>query len=175
MPTTEAHPIPIEAKSPIAPFQKSLQKYWQYYSDKGRNFHTKGMLKEASHYFLESVRVAQALIFDDIHRNPDGKYSGIEMLYIASHNLASCHNQQNDMAEGELVLRTCHREISELAINKKHSKALRLESLCVLERSLFSLASQLAFMNKPAQVHRLIDETGKVVDGLQQQLAISGI
>lgn len=153
--------------------QDSLQKYWHYYTSKGRENHSKGHLKEAASYFLEAVRIGRALIVDELTKGKVSEQQGVELLYIASHNLASCYNGQNQSTKGESILKECHDCIIAISMDATKSNELRLESLCVLKKSLFSFASQLAYMNKPADIHSLIDKTEKIANTLQRQLALS--
>lgn len=150
--------------------KSSLQKYWHYYASKGRESHLNGRLRQATDYFIESVRIGKALVLDELKDSKKNQQHGIELLYIASHNLASCYNGQNKSTQGEDILKECHDAIITISMDNSYSNTLRLEALCVLKKSLFSLSSQLAYMNKPAEIHSLINKTEQIATCLQKQL-----
>lgn len=156
----------------IIELRSRLLNYCKSALDKGRQHHAKGLLDKAIFCFLEAVQLSYGLTSNN-HTSHENPFAGIEMYYTASHNLASCYNQQNDWLRAEIILRNCHEKIISLAEDTNKSRELRLESLCVLKRSLFSLASQLAFMNKPSEIHELINHTETIADNLQQALGIN--
>lgn len=168
----QIQPLPQDQPADLQQaYQHRLEKYWHYYSDKGCESHHCGRLKEACGYFLECVRISRVLI-DDGQIQCNHQKTSMDCFYIASHNLASCYNGQNQSSEAEKVLNNCHTTMMATLQNQSISRALRLETLCVLKKSLFSLASQLAHMNKPAEIHTLINTTEAIANKVEKELAL---
>ncbi len=145
-----------------------LYSYWCYYAEKGRSCHEQSSTKRALEAFQECIRISKLLLH--CVNNKTREISGIELMFIASHNLAACHNQLHQASLGEIVLRELHTQIIDLCESLKNPRDLRLEALSVLDRSLFSLTSQLAYMGRLSEIHGLIENTETFADKVSKQL-----
>lgn len=98
------------------------------------------------------------------------KKSGLEMLYFSSHNLAACYNTLHKSALATDVLKELHQDLMAIVQNRFASRKLRIEALANLDKSLFSLCSQLAYTNQTKDIHALILQTENVASMVYSQL-----
>ena len=86
-----------------------------------------------------------------------------EMLHHASHNLAACHNAMGQGLLAKKVLRKLHDRFIRMASCSNQPRPIRLEVMANLDQSLFSLTSQLAYLNQVEEIHPIIVKTENVV------------
>jgi hypothetical protein len=143
--------------------EKKLRSYWRYYANKGKDFHNRGLLKQAVTAFDECHLISKLLLKSlGSHSQNCARpqhCSGVELLFMSCHNLAACYNKLQLATNGENILRKFYSQIIDLCSNKSETRELRLEALSILDESLFSLASQLGYMGKTLEVRKLINQT----------------
>lgn len=111
----------------------------------------------AAKYFAHSVEISKELkeyFFTD--------NSGIGMLYSSSHNLSACLNANKKSLEAKHVLLDLYEYLIEVITNRFKKNKIRIEALSYLDKSLFSLSSQLGYINEVENIHMLIRQTEKV-------------
>lgn len=141
---------------------------WMLNNQQGHQHHKRGMFSKAIAFFSASSTIAKQLQEESI--NNIVKKSGLEMLYISSHNLAACYNAYNKSQEATETLRELHRTLSNMASNKYQKRSLRLEALANLDKSLFSFASQLGYINHTEEIHDIIMSTEHIAANVSKEL-----
>ena len=143
-PTIEHKTSSIEDK--YLQWQKMNTQAYQAYSMKNYSL--------AAKHFSHSVEMSKELkeyFFTD--------NSGISMLYSSSHNLSACLNANKKSLEAKHVLLELHEYLIEVITNRFKKNKIRLEALSHLDKSLFSLSSQLGYINEVENIHALIRRT----------------
>jgi len=140
---------------------QSLYKKWEYLNHEGRRSHKSNQIKHAIHYFEQAAQVSVYMRYF-IPKHPE-VYSGLYMAYMSNHNLAACYNSNQQCAKGKEVLLELHNNLMTITANRFNPKALRLEALAIIDKSLFSLVSQLAYLNDTSDIHSYIKETDILV------------
>ena len=92
------------------------------------------------------------------------------MLFQATHNLAACYNASGQNQSGTKTLTELHLYLTYTISNSTKERSQRLEALAILDRVLFSLASQLAYENQVTEIHKLIRLTEQVAEHASRQL-----
>ena len=161
------------ASTPAAPQdrvheEERLRAHIHYHANRGRQYHSKGALKKAADSFAECIRISKLLLLSNNHKT--NELSGIELLFMASHNMAACCNQLRDARQGETILRELYTQVVSLCDSQQYNQAVRLEALSVLDKSLFSLASQMAYMGKASGIQTLIAKTEAFADSVSRKL-----
>ena len=145
-----------------------LHACWQHYAEHGRHYKQQGHSLRAAEKFSECIRISQLLI--DSKASLKGGNSACELLYFSSHNLSACFNCLHRASEAELKLRSVYKVLFEVMADSDLSKTLRLEALAVMDRCLFSLCSQLAYMGKISKLYQLIERTESLVKHHYRQI-----
>ena len=148
--------------------EQRLRSHLQYYANRGRQYHSKGAIKLASQAFSECIRISKQLLLSPNYSSDE--LSGIELLFMASHNMAACCNQLRSASLGEKILRELYAIVVELCETEHYPRELRLDALAVLDKSLFSLASQMAYMGKLASIRQLIDGTESFAERISKEM-----
>ncbi|MGH1485965.1 MAG: hypothetical protein ACRBCI_07055, partial [Cellvibrionaceae bacterium] len=148
--------------------EERLRSHIQYYANRGRQYHNKGALKKAADSFAECIRISKLLLLSNNYKTTE--LSGIELLFMASHNMAACCNQLREARQGEAILRELYTQVVSLCDSRHYSQSVRLEALSVLDKSLFSLASQMAYMGKASGIQELIAKTEAFADSVSKSL-----
>ena len=151
-----------------ATIHSSQHQQWELNNQQGHQHHQQGLFSKAIAYFSASSTIAKQLQEQSISNNV--KKSGLEMLYISSHNLAACYNACNKSQAATDTLRELHRTLINMASNKYKKRALRLEALANLDKSLFSLASQLGYINQVDEIHNIIMSTEHIAANVSEEL-----
>ncbi len=125
----------------------------------------------AAAYFADSLTVSKALKERFFNNNENS--SGIGMLYFSSHNLSACLNANQKSLEAKHVLLELHEYLIEVVTNRFKSKKLRIEALSYLDKSLFSLSSQLGYINEVENIHGLIRQTEEIATEAENLLMAS--
>lgn len=137
-----------------------LRSHWHHNSAKAHTLHKNGNIELATALFTQCVSIASKLLRS---KSPNGtEQSGIELLYFASHNLSACQNLLRQGTNAEHTLRHAYYTIVELCEAQDITYDTKLDALAVLDKSLFSLTSQLAYLGKVEQIHALILVTDTV-------------
>ena len=139
-----------------------LRSYWLQNAAKAHTLHKNGNIKHAAVLFTQCVSIASKLV--STKSSNEAEQTGIELLYFASHNLSACQNLLRQGTNAEQTLRHVYYTIVELCEAPDVTYETRLEALAVLDKSLFSLTSQLAYLGKAEQIHALIFMTDAVAD-----------
>lgn len=147
--------------------EQRLRAHLQYYANRGRQYHAKGAIKKAAESFNECIRISRLLL---LSKETNEDHSGLELLFIASHNMAACCNQLQAASEGEKILRDLYRQVVNLCENTDYHRDIRLEALSVLDKSLFSLASQMAYMGQLEPLQALINYTESLAEKINNEL-----
>jgi hypothetical protein len=127
---------------------------WEHYNSQAYLAYQSKDIKQAIKYFSRSLIIGQQLkehVFEEAF-----KKSGLDMLYFSSHNLAACLNAQNKGLLAKNILMELHEYLIELITNQFKPRKIRLEALANLDNSLFSLLSQLGFLNQTREIHQEI-------------------
>lgn len=161
--TAPAHPQAIHLQK-----EQRLRSHLQYHADRGRQYHSKGAIKRAAESFNECIRISQQLLLSKHYQ--DQESSGIELLFIASHNMAACCNLLASAQQGEDILHQLYQQVITLCGDPSLTKGLRLEALAVLDKCLFSLASQMAYIGKYSEIQALITRTESFAENVSQAL-----
>jgi hypothetical protein len=148
--------------------EQRLYAYWNFYITQGYRKHKEGCVKGAITAFQEGIRIGH-LLLKLSHQNAQ-QFSAIDLLHTAAHNLAACYNQMGCASRGESLLHSIYQLVTEECDNPVTSKANRLEALTVLDKSLFSLISQRAYMGKVSNVHQLIKDTETLAERVSESL-----
>ncbi len=143
-------------------------KKWEYYNHEGRRLHKTNNIEKATRYFEKAVTVSMEMKYF-VPQHPD-IYSGLYMSYMTVHNLAACYNRAHQCAKGKAILIHLHNELMTTIANRFNEKSLRLEALSIIDKSLFSLISQLAYLNDTKDIHSYIKETEILVGKTSKQL-----
>jgi len=153
--------------------QSTLTQQWTHLMHKGTQCHKQGNTDAAARFFTRAVTLAQQSLYhccSDCTTTLNTDKNGAEMLYFASHNLSACYNDTRRSQEAEAVLTQSHQTIIDVAVNKRLPKTLRVDALATLDSSLFSLASQLGYLNKTADIYALIRTTEQTASAVSRQL-----
>lgn len=130
---------------------------WQYFNAAAYQAHKQKKYAQATKHFEKSLSLSQELKEHFFEINT--KKSGIELYYFSTHNLAACLNTQQKGIAAKDTLLKLHNYLIELITNQFKPRMLRVEALSFLDKSLFSLSSQLAYLNKVENIHTLITHT----------------
>jgi hypothetical protein len=137
-----------------------LRSHWHHSATKAHTLHKNGHIERAVTLFTQCVSIASKLLHS---KSPtQTEQSGIELLYFASHNLSACQNLLSQGTNAEHTLRHVYYTIVELCEAPNITYETKLDALSVLDKSLFSLTSQLAYLGKVEQIHPLILVTDAV-------------
>jgi hypothetical protein len=115
---------------------------------------------KATRHFTESLFISKELtqyFFEHYSTN-----SGISLFYLSSHNLAASLNTQYKALEAKNILFDLHEQLIKVCTDSKMPTKLRLEALSYLDKSLFSLSSQLAYINEVDTIYALLLRTEKI-------------
>jgi hypothetical protein len=145
---------------------------WEKYQSLASQAHLQKDMANAAHYFKKSLSVSR--LIKECFFNDALKPSGISLLYISSHNLAASLNSQNKGLLAKSILVECHEYLMTTCANRFKPKKLRLEALAYLDKSLFSLSSQLGYINEVNNIHRLIVRTERAANITSQSLLPKG-
>jgi hypothetical protein len=148
--------------------EERLRSHLHYYANRGRQYHNKGAIKKAADSFAECIRISKLLLFSNQRKGSE--LSGIELLFMASHNMAACCNQLRSASHGETILRELYVQVVSLCDGCHLSRQTRLEALSVLDKSLFSLASQMAYMGQTSEIQELIYKTESFAENVSKKL-----
>lgn len=143
-----------------------LRSRWYEYAEQAHKLNKQGQHRECIKLFERCIDISLNLITAD-------KYSttnAVSLYYYSSHNLAACYNQIQKAKQGETLLRNVYEFIVLVCQNKALPRELRLDALASLDKSLFSLSAQLAYMGKTAGIHPLIRETEKIAETCMMEL-----
>ena len=141
---------------------------WKSYYQKGCQLHQLHRFTCAIHYFLRCFTIGNSL--KDNASTMQLEINGIGMMFSASHNLAACHNAIGNNKKATEQLSKTHAYLMATATNTFKERALRMEALANLDKSLFSLSSQLAYENQVTKIHSLILETENVAASVAEEL-----
>lgn len=130
---------------------------WQYFNAAAYQAHKQNKYAQATKHFQKSLSLSLELKENFFEINT--KKSGIELYYFSAHNLAACLNTQQKGIVAKDTLLALHNYLIELVTNQFKPRILRMEALSFLDKSLFSLSSQLAYLNKVENIHALITHT----------------
>ncbi|MFT6388434.1 MAG: hypothetical protein ACJAUP_001816 [Cellvibrionaceae bacterium] len=151
-----------DSRTLVANNYDQLRYDWRHNADKAHSLHKNGKIKHATVLFTQCISIATKLLHTQSQNNPE--QSGIELLYFASHNLAACQNLLRQGTNAEHTLRHVYQTIIELCEAPNIAYETKLEALAVLDKSLFSLTSQLAYLGKVEQIHTLIKMTDTLAE-----------
>jgi len=98
--------------------------------------------------------------------------SGLAMLYQSSHNLSACHNSEGKPQLSIDILNNLYENVLSIVKNKFKPRVLRLEALANLDKSLFSLVSQLGYINDTDKIHDLILKTESIASQVSDELQL---
>jgi hypothetical protein len=162
----------ILPKNPRNALVNVKRKEWEQYYSQAYQAHRAKKITLAIDYFTKSLSISETLIdyfFDDYPAN-----SGIAMMYSSSHNLSACLNIQHQALEAKRVLLAFHDRLIDILCNTFKPKPLRLEALAYLDKSLFSVTSQLAYINEVENIHAIILKTETVASNTAQKIFTAG-
>jgi hypothetical protein len=137
--------------------QHQLYNYWNFHIQKGYQKHKGGCIPAALKAFQEGVKVG--LLIMNLKQNEDCDFNAMDLIYTASHNLAACYNKLGHASKGETILDQTYQLIVKQCGNDQLTQSKRLEALTTLDKSLFSLISQRAYMGNLINIHKLIKDT----------------
>jgi hypothetical protein len=139
-----------------------LRSFWYHNAVKAHKLHKNGEIKHAIVLFTQCVSIASKLLHT---KSPnEAGQSGIELLYFASHNLSACQNIFHQGTNAEHTLRHVYYTITEFCESPEISYQTKLDALAVLDKCLFSLTSQLAYLGKADQIRSLIVVTDAIAE-----------
>ena len=133
---------------------------WQRSNTAAYQAHKQKKYALAVEHFKKCFAISKALRehFFDLQTQK----SGIELFYFSAHNLSACLNSQQQGVTAKETLLELHNYLIEITTNQTKPRLLRIEALSFLDKSLFSLSSQLAFLNKIESIHTLIQHTESI-------------
>ncbi|ODS23220.1 hypothetical protein AB835_09995 [Candidatus Endobugula sertula] len=141
---------------------------WEISNQHGCYFHQHKNFKHAVTHFKISISISKRIKENLPHLSH--QKSGLEMLYISSHNLAACYNSEGQCTKATQTLEELHTCLMNISCHPNKIRALRLEALANLDKSLFSLCSQLAYMNRLNEIHEIIMQTECLADHVSNEL-----
>jgi len=150
-----------------------LRSYWRHYAGKAHVLHKSGKVKQAARLFTQCIAIAKCLLHTTSQNKDHSgqeQSSGIALHYFASHNLAACLNQLELGTRAEHTLRHTYQTIIDLCEAPSIKYEVKLDALSILDKSLFSLTSQLAYLGKVDQIHTLIMQTDHFAETTTQRL-----
>jgi hypothetical protein len=159
-------------KNPRSALINAKRKEWEQYYSQAYQAHKAKKFTLARDYFSKSLAISEELIehfFEDHSAN-----SGIDMMYSSCHNLSACLNIQHQALEAKEVLLAFHDSLIDILRNTFKPKQLRLEALAYLDKSLFSVTSQLAYINEVENIHSVILKTESVASNTAQKIFANG-
>ena len=145
----------------VAAITKNNIALWSRCYSMGNAAHQQQQFTKAVTYFKKCI----ALCTELSRQTPIINYTKTlpEMLHQTSHNLAACHNAMGQGLLAKKVLKKLHDQFIRVASCSNQPRSIRLEVLANIDQSLFSLTSQLAYLNQVEEVHALIVTTENVV------------
>ena len=135
----------------------------------GSQCHQQRSFAQAIACFIKALKTSESLVT----KSNSHPLNGIEMAYSASHNLAACYNSCGKGMAGKQVLQRLHEQLMAITQHAQYSRGLRLNALAFLDKSLFSLASQLAYMNQVDSIHTIISDTEAIAREAEVSLHIA--
>lgn len=141
---------------------------WEKHIAQGYKNHSKREMAQAINNFSKSLALSEE-VRECFFADPITK-SGIAMMYSSSHNLAASLNTQHKALQAKHILLSFHEHLVEILLNPFKAKKLRFEALSYLDKSLFSVSSQLAYINEVENIHALILRTEEIATKVSKQL-----
>ncbi|MGS2716972.1 hypothetical protein ACVBE9_02270 [Eionea flava] len=141
---------------------------WSKHYSLGAQAHTKKQYKEAVTHFEQCVIICLTLLKpsksgQNAHKLPC-------MLHQSGHNLAACHNALGNGLLAKKTLEQLHKQLIAVACSEQYPRTIRLGVLGSIDQSLFSLTSQLAYLNQVNEIHSVILKTENTVTSLSEKL-----
>lgn len=168
----EASPTFFADEQPNKPWltesDAQLRNYWRYYAARAHQFHKHGKISKAATLFSQCIQISDKLLHSPSKN--DDRQSGIELFYFASHNLAACQNQLHQGTAAEHTLYTAYKTVIDLCENKQADNEVKLDALGILDKSLFSFISQLAYLGKVEPINAFIKKTDEFAEKMFSSL-----
>jgi tetratricopeptide (TPR) repeat protein len=142
--------------------------FWDQYYSLGNKAHKQKQFTKAISYFEKCI----ILCINILKEAPNTLHTKTLpcMLHQSSHNLAACHNASGHGLLAKKTLQELHEQLVRIACCGEQPRALRLDVLSSIDQSLFSLTSQLAYLNQVEEVHPIIIKTERVATTIAEQL-----
>lgn len=141
---------------------------WDKYYALGAQAHKKKQFREATAYFEKCIVVCLTLL-KNAETDQNNKALP-RMLHQSGHNLAACQNAVGQGLMAKKTLEELHHQLMAIAACEQQARTVRLGVLGSIDQSLFSLTSQLAYLNQVNEIHDVILNTENTVTRLSQQL-----
>ena len=161
-PTTQ-HSLTAAAKNNIA--------LWNQYYSMGTSAHKQQRFAKATTYFERCIGLCNKLSQQDLSKEKQLTNKTLpKMLYQSSHNLAACNNAMGRGLSAKDILSKLHDQFIHIASCPNHNRSIRLDVLAYIDQSLFSLTSQLAYLNQVDEIHSIIIKTENIVTSVSKHL-----
>ncbi len=119
---------------------------------------------KACFYFKQASAAAKRLCIKFHDRQ------GIKLWVMANHNAAASYNHAKLIPKATAILEHNHGFLMDISQDESLRRELRIEALGFLQQTLFSLATQYAYLGQNHSVYRVIFDTERQVLGLSQHL-----
>lgn len=144
---------------------------WNQYYSMGNSAHKQQKFAKATTYFERCIGLCNKLSQQDLSKEkPLANKTLPKMLYQASHNLAACNNAMGRGLSAKDILTKLHDQFIHIVSCPKHNRSIRLDVLAYIDQSLFSLTSQLAYLNQVDEIHSIIIKTENIVTAVSKHL-----
>ncbi len=145
-------------------------KAWKAHTNNAYYFHQRKDLTKAIHHFKEALTISKKV--RNVVPEDHSLESGLAMFYQSSHNLSACLNAERKAQQSIDILNDLYTSVMSIAKNKFKTRPLRLEALANLDKSLFSLVSQLGYVNDTSKIHDLILKTEIMASQVSRELQL---
>jgi hypothetical protein len=154
----------------LAAINKNNSSLWSKYYSMGNSAHKQQQFTKAAAYFEKCIEICTEMLRQKLFKEGRLVKTLPEMLYQASHNLAACHNAMGRGLFAKNILTKLHNHFIHIAGCPNHTRSVRLDVLAHIDQSLFSLTSQLAYLNQVNEIHSIIVKTEDIVTVVSKHL-----
>ncbi len=141
-------------------------KQWQFHQHQGYQYHQKSQYQKAVISFRTSQDIAWKLVMADDKACSQDCW---DMLFNASHHLAASYNSMGHNKQATDLLHHLHQHLLLVIADTFRQRAQRLCALAILDNTLFSLTSQLAYENRVTEIHKAIATTEALAEEFADQ------
>jgi type III secretion system FlhB-like substrate exporter len=134
---------------------------WDQYYSMGNTAHGQQQFTKAVSYFENCIDICRTLSTQTTKVKSTKTLP--KMLHQASHNLAACHNAMGRGLLAKKILQKLHEQFIHLVNCPHQTRTAQLDVLANIDQSLFSLTSQLAYLNQVEEIHPVIVKTENIV------------
>ncbi|MFT7388733.1 MAG: hypothetical protein ACI8VC_001988 [Candidatus Endobugula sp.] len=142
--------------------------FWDQYYSLGNKAHQRQQFIQAIAYFEKCI----TLCLNMLKKTPYTHHTKTLpcMLHQSSHNLAACHNALGHGLLSKQTLQELHEQLLRIVCCDQQPRASRLDALSSIDQSLFSLTSQLAYLNQVEEIHPVIIKTELIATTISELL-----